>query len=932
MSQRKAAQGKKQTHKGDAAGKARPVAPAPQQAAIAAPDLLAAPALTPAMLPLLQRSLGNQAVQRLISARPVKPAPFTLQRLVTTSTTSYKRFSQIKAMSLSDLHRYAEDQADWHKSPDIDPATERPTARTLLDFARLRGVMSGCSDMKVNDLLKAGLVDAKHAFNDAVLNPLKAYSWAVSQHVDTVEIKSPTNSVATALKWGKALEKLMASSALDGMLLKVVMPQAEFEKLLTKGYIDDFIKYCEQCQPRLEAAGGVEIRSYLALRGEGVDPVSYKGSTLDGNIRNFHRFQRVALDRLKRNFAATGIDADKRKPLTLVLHSAHDHNGAFHRDSKLTEVITYRKSLTLLIEGKETLDEIKGELGTFASTYGKGNKIDQVMFAGHGNARSIQLAGSKEQFANATKKYDTGKDRHLTFDVGDRILVGEVIHPDFAKGRIKDEEGYFRLDHTDYKGKYESVNLDRNKAKSDALFDEVLKHMANDASIAPHRRIVFNACLTNSNAVTAPLDSDPAKAQKQVRDHISANSSLATYMQDKAKSAGLSTIKVLGSNASFGEITLIDKGSGGLDLISSGDPKMTSDKLEYVRHGNEPQGALRAVLECWAGFGEATAADQAKRQADCFKAMEARVKESPGTWDRTIIKVLYEIILARYRANGEMIRQLGDASHSISSLYWEEECRVRALENLKPGQPLSSEAVNIFQGVKSHSVWSSRHYVPLVSYQVWMKHDSGQGAEFMKVLKKFNCQTAAQFLDIDFIKPDVPALLPHSAASSPAKAQLLLAFRVIDEDDGHTHTKDFLKKVVGPGNRRFPAALSVDDILKGRPSEGTVLSKIGLGSSGSSSSSSSSSGVTHTANMDLDGDGKNETYVEPLTNRTGIVINMAGTDVFDQPKSGAAKLPPSLKDGASLYLLGQIDKYYAIEYDAAPNKIAFVDKGDVLAF
>ena len=131
MSQHKARQGKNQSHQGDAAAKARPVAPAPQQPALAAPeqataDLLSVPMLTPAMLPLLQRKPGNRAVQRLISARPIRPAPFMLQRLVTTTTASYTRFSQIKAMTLSDLHRYAEDQADWHKSPNIDPTTERP--------------------------------------------------------------------------------------------------------------------------------------------------------------------------------------------------------------------------------------------------------------------------------------------------------------------------------------------------------------------------------------------------------------------------------------------------------------------------------------------------------------------------------------------------------------------------------------------------------------------------------------------------------------------------------------------------------------------------------------------------------------------------------------------------------------------------------------
>jgi hypothetical protein len=42
---------------------------------------------------------------------------------------------------------------------------------------------------------------------------------------------------------------------------------------------------------------------------------------------------------------------------------------------------------------KESLAEVQGDIDPLAKKYGKGDKIDQVMFAGHGAARVIELAG-----------------------------------------------------------------------------------------------------------------------------------------------------------------------------------------------------------------------------------------------------------------------------------------------------------------------------------------------------------------------------------------------------------------------------------------------------------------------------------------------------------------------------------------------------------
>src|SRR5262249_51194804 len=158
--------------------------------------------------------------------------------------------------------------------------------------------------------------------------------------------------------------------------------------------------------------------------------------------------------------------------------------------------------------------EVQADIDPLAKKYGKGDKIDQVMFAGHGSARSIELAGKVKD-----GKDGTGKD----------TVVGEG----------------------------DDVDLDNNKAKTDALVDELMKHMD---PASPNHRVVFNACLTNSNAVTGPLDPDPTKAQAQIKAAIAKDASLATTFKDKAKAMG-KDIDSRGADGSIAQVGLINKGT-----------------------------------------------------------------------------------------------------------------------------------------------------------------------------------------------------------------------------------------------------------------------------------------------------------------------------------------------------------------------------------
>lgn len=897
--------------------------------AITAPS---ARTLSPAVVNSLQATHGNHFVARLVSrARaPRPPVSSRLQRGVLTVAAKYKTDDEIRALTLEDFQTYAGAQIDWAKDPSISDVS-RGYLQALLEFARWPDILSGCGTMKIKSLIDFGLVKIDGTLDDTKFEALKTYSKAVSGSAESVKIKAPTNIPRKAVQWGTALDQLLTAPGINATQIRIIMPQAEFEQLLAKNYLADFANYVNLCSPRLEAPDGVEIRSYLALRAEGKDPVAYQGTSIDGKVRNFHRFQRAALDRLVANFNVSQPDAAKRKPLTLILHTALDHNGAFHRDGSLTAVITDTRILTLMIEGPETLDEVQNELGPLALKYGKDNKIDQAMFAGHGNAQSIELGGqNKFTKATATKDAPPQDDDFLDLHKDDEITVIDIPQAGLGKGSLNGKDGYFWLKHTSLKGDpkatSQGINLDPGETldESNALFDELLKNMANDPAIAPHRRIVFNACLTNSNAVHDPLDPDPKAAAQEVRDHIDANSSLAFYLQKRAKAQGMNNISVLGANGSIGEVRLIDKKTAGLDIISTPDPKVTAPKMVYVAEGQEPQGVLRAVLECWAGVGMTTEVDQQKSQADCFAAMTKRIKTAPASWAQTIINEIFSLILAKYKTNGEMIRLFADAAGNLDELQHDAECRVSKLKEvgLGPAGKLSADAEAIFGALTKASLWKSTPQVPLVVNQVWMLLNNAKESDFMASMASFNCQTADQFLDIKSLTSALPALLPLTP--TPSHSQLLLAFRVVDTDNGIAAAKDFLLNVADKSAKRFPTALKVGAILQGKPNEQIILEKIGLGAG-----SGVVAGSDVNANFDLDGDGKNETYIEPLPGMRGITL----TDkkpVFQKPDATSTKIGKELAKDSRVIILGQITDFYAIDLSAAPSRVAFIEKADVL--
>lgn len=832
-----------------------------QQEAVQAPPPArqAAPGrapLTAARVLDLQRGAGNAAVSAMLGGRP------TVARLV---TATHRTHAEILALKLSEFVDHADAQADWATEPGRPSGTPAMAAddveklRRLLEFARRREngrrpIVAGCGDMTVGSLLAANLDDRKREL-------LARYCAAVARTRVTVELEKVAD-VATGLQYGEALEKLEATPGPG--VSHAIFDQTEgrdtFGRLLRSGFLDDFINYCTVCHPLLEAPHS-EIDSYLALRREGADPVDYH-STLP-RIRNYHRFERAALDALVRNFAHTRKD----KPLFLILHSNFDHNGAFHRDPNLTAVIRDSRHLTLMIEGKETLAEIQGELRPLAQAYGEGDRIQQVMFAGHGNSNVIQMAG----------RMDT-----------DALNRGEAADDAEINQSLTSGPG--------------------QTAETDALMRELLANMAND----PNARIVLNGCLTASNSVDAPLDPDPDAAARQVSAAINAEPSLQTYLQQAAARAG-SPVSVRGANASFGQVGLQDA-AGNLDIVAAGgaDPQLTASKLDYIRGGTEPQGALRAVLEVWAADRLAT-----PRTTSAIDAVRTRLRTEAASpaWDPRIIRTLYEIVSAS-PDDAELIRRLGVCAGDLGELKFEQNCRVSKLNSVPAAQ-----APAIYTGLTATSFWGSRPRIPLVVLQQWMLVDDAKRADFLaKLGTDFTCNTARRYVDFGVIGAALPALLPVAHAATPSRGELKLALLGVTGDAVDATSRAFLRAVIGAASE-FPAALDIDGLLGGGYQQADVEIAIGVRSADGGAPPDRGGGrAADPNNVDLNRNGVNDFRIDPMTRRGAVaatVLNVRARPGMD------ARIIGGLPQGSAVEVIGSSGDWYAIENR---GRVAFVHK------
>jgi hypothetical protein len=661
----------------------------------------------------------------------------------------YKTYAEMEALSMADLKKYITETPNWHmRSTHSDE--QKKDIEDIHALTLEAGTLAALGSFTV-----ASLVSETGTMVDKLAN-LRDFIKAVKN--DDPFPLSVAPDLTTANKRGEALKKLKAGFP-NYVLNSAMKKEQYFNYLIQYNLVDDVVKYYNTAssKPIFQADNGADFLSYIVMRvNHKKDPLAYDGTVLQGKIRNFHRFEPAALDQLIQNYGEKGV-----RPLTLVLHSSIDHNGAFHRDPKMTAVFKNSKINALMIEGGETLGEYKSQIGPLAKEYGVYGKIDQVMFAGHGGSQIIEMAGSVKE----------GTDGKLK----------QVDNP---------------------------IDLQNDKTEADKLFDEVLKNMEetyDDDFIGPqlpkqqNRRILFNACLTNSNAVENALSGDLGKAKKEIADYLKNNASLATYLGERAKSQGRD-VKSLGANASITQFDMIEN-SGELTMKSTVDPKVAASKLEYAEEGHEPLGTLRAALESWADD-----------EATTLQAMTRRSAWGSTTWDDVIIESMYTEVLKSGEVSNSLANYISIA-HEISSLKQESHCSVD--EGIGMVQYLGDDMLDpVFDDLVNSDEWAARKFIPLVMYQLWMEYFASEESFYTGILSQldqhFDVKTARKFIDIGYLA-GAGQMDPMLKSGGSNKGKLILSL-IGALDSGEAESKKYLKSIMTAESPEISGLPKVDEV------------------------------------------------------------------------------------------------------------------------
>jgi Bacterial SH3 domain len=576
----------------------------------------------------------------------------------------------IKAGTLSAFDSHADSQADW--SAQISDAAERTELLEALEFARRPNVNISCGEMRVSDVLDGGL--------DSHRSALLSYTGAQSGTRRTAELP-PTADVAKAEGWAEALDQL--EPALGGEVLNRSLlrdgTRTQLDDIVAKSWVDDLVSYVMGSRARFEATNGADFASYFLMRAAGVDPVDAVGD-VGAYVGSVHRFEPDLITALRANVT----DETRSKPLAIILHTSHDHSGAFHRDPAMTDLVKRSTHNTILVEGQGSLEAMQGHVAALATKYGQAGKVREVMVAGHGDSRSMELEGNP----------------YATSDVEANTL-----------------------------------SLDANPVATEDFFDAIMDNMEED----PSARIVLNACLTASNAVDeSEIDAaaSTAEQQQQVVDAINAHPSLATFVAqrwaERAAAEGGTPGAVIGSTGSFPKGPDLINSSGAMDIVWDEDPEMTNpDRSMYITAGSDPAGVMRSLLETWGS-------DRLAART----AAGARVAGGPPVnYHPLLIHTALTMALAEWD-NGQRIAQITKAAEHLAEAIFKKNNEMSSgwagawalFERV-----LAGDRDALFGAVHTHS-WIENEG-RLAIYQAWAKP-----ARFMSTLGAFSCEASAKYV------------------------------------------------------------------------------------------------------------------------------------------------------------------------------------------
>lgn len=719
-------------------------------------------------------------------------------------------------LSLPDLDAYIKAQADWFTEPTLAAPADRDAVWKVVHLiAKGPHVTTALPTTHAGEIVKLAPAD---------MTKLQSYLDCFDTVTETIQLTTPAASLARALELGQGLADL--KGFVPTPVLRIVIPEAGLTYLVNNKKITELRTYYTTFKPTLETQD--EWPHIVKVLDDGVT----KYSALAAWIHDLHVFTVATRDQLRKNIT----DTSRARPVMLILFSAMDWNTAFLQGANIEAAALNTKTLALVVQGGGSLAAATGEVTRIADTYGQRpmvtdpmtgksvpgpGRLGQVVIAGHGEDTSVEMGSP-----------GTGPSADLN-----------------SKNVDYDQD---KLDSTNPGG------------GTEALIDTIISRMdPKDVDIA------FAGCLVNSHNLDAKtnLTGTSAQQQKKLQAALAKHPNLADYVRDRIKKAGATgTVTAANASATFDSFN-IDPATGKARISSLFEPKLGGTKLEYLQQGNEPEGALRAALECFA--------DPAIGPMKTTTEIHTRVTGLAASkdWWQVITRTGFELCLPKGAGNVDAAKLL-DVSHRIGAWFeimWENTSNLNRLVSSIKGD----EWKTVFPAMLGTTEGSTADHIQVGINEVWMHWDATKGTPFMAALtaSAFVRETFNKHLVRAVVDPRLGALLP--ATASPTKGQLLLALTIAAKDHKAMPkpVRDLLRAAAGGAKTTaFPAALNVPTLLA-PVSELGVLDDIGLAPS--SASTSSSSGVTTVdGNVDANGDGKNETYIAVAPHQATVTADV----------------------------------------------------------
>lgn len=373
-------------------------------------------------------------------------------------------------------------------------------------------------------------------------------------------------------------------------------------------WIEDFRRFFTARRPVI--TGDPDYQSYIAARrDDGVDPLRYANALPD--VRSLHWFLKDVLDKLVADRWAPG----HHLPVTVMLLSAHDHNGALQRDAATSAVILDPGHRVLLAQGMGAISEFQPLLEEWAATYTDDGQFEEVLFDGHGNPLGMELAArSNEQGEREEEELSytgaTASETHrLMAWLGEHVEVGGA------------------------------VSLSACSTNAEPFTAENL----------PHNLDIWGEHTPPLR--TASDEPSWEDVRRQILEPTTFAEQLALDFPNQQVHGASGLLRARAERDAQGD----------LRVTSPTDPDIFGDKVRYISTGHDPEGVVKALLQVVAFSGLETALMLIRNRV---------VAPSPGAlpWDDRVVRWTFELILRQFSDQPHEWLPIGERSQPLTLL------------------------------------------------------------------------------------------------------------------------------------------------------------------------------------------------------------------------------------------------------------------------